>query len=34
MPYAVLLTKDAARDVNELYDYIALHDSLRKADSP
>ena len=32
MPFAVLLTKDAARDLNELYDYIAVHDSLRKAD--
>lgn len=26
------LTKDAARDLNELYDYIAVHDSPRKAD--
>jgi len=33
MPFAVLLTKDAARDLNELYDYIAVHDSPRKADS-
>ena len=32
MPFAVLLTNDAARDVNEIYDYIALHDSSRKAD--
>jgi toxin ParE1/3/4 len=32
MPFAVLLTNDAARDLNELYDYIAMHDSLRKAD--
>jgi toxin ParE1/3/4 len=32
MPFAVLLAKDAARDLNELYDYIAVHDSLRKAD--
>ena len=32
MPFAVLLTKDAARDLNELYDYIAAHDSPRKAD--
>ena len=31
MPFAVLLTKDAARDLNELYDYIAVHDSPRKA---
>jgi toxin ParE1/3/4 len=33
MPFAVLLTIDAARDLNELYDYIALHDSPRKADN-
>jgi plasmid stabilization system protein ParE len=32
MSFAVLLTKDAARDLNELYDYIAVHDSPRKAD--
>jgi toxin ParE1/3/4 len=32
MPFAVLLTHDAARDLNELYDYIAVHDSPRKAD--
>ena len=32
MPFAVLLTNDAARDLNELYDYIAVHDSSRKAD--
>jgi toxin ParE1/3/4 len=32
MPLAVLLTNDAARDVNKIYDYIALHDSSRKAD--
>lgn len=32
MPFAVLLTKDAARDLNELYVYIAVHDSPRKAD--
>jgi len=31
MPFAVLLTNDAARDLNELFDYIALHDSPRKA---
>jgi len=29
---AVLLTDDAARDLNELYDYIAVHDSPQKAD--
>ena len=33
MPFAVLLTNDAARDFNEIYDYIAVHDSPRKADS-
>ena len=32
MPFAVLLTNDAAHDLNELYDYIAVHDSPRKAD--
>jgi len=32
MPFVVLLTSDAARDLNELYDYIAVHDSPRKAD--
>ena len=32
MPFTVLLTNDAARDLNELYDYIAVHDSRRKAD--
>jgi len=32
MPFAVLLTNDAARDLNELYDYIAVHDSPQKAD--
>jgi len=32
MPFAVLLTNDAARDLNELYDYIAVHDLPRKAD--
>ena len=31
MPLAVLLTNDAARDLNELYDYIAANDSPRKA---
>ena len=33
IPFAVLLTKDAARDLNDLYDYIAVHDSPRKADN-
>ena len=31
MPFAVLLTNDAARDLDELYDYIALHDAPQKA---
>ena len=32
MPFAVLLTNDAARDLNDLYDYIAAHDTPQKAD--
>ena len=32
IPFRVLLTNDAARDLEELYDYIALHDAPRKAD--
>jgi toxin ParE1/3/4 len=32
MPFRVMLTNDAARDLEELYDYIALHDASRKAD--
>jgi toxin ParE1/3/4 len=32
MPFKVLLTYDAARDLNELYDTIAAHDSPRKAE--
>jgi hypothetical protein len=32
MPFKVLLTNDAARDLDELYDYIALHDAPRKVD--
>jgi toxin ParE1/3/4 len=32
MPFKVLLTNDAARDLDELYAYIALHDAPRKAD--
>ena len=32
MPFRVMLTSDAARDLEELYDYIALHDAPRKAD--
>lgn len=32
MPFSVLLTNDAAHDLNELYDFITGHDSPRKAD--
>lgn len=32
MSFAVFLTKDAARDIEELYDYISLHDASGKAD--
>jgi toxin ParE1/3/4 len=32
MPFAVFLTHDAARDLEALYDYIALHDTPQKAD--
>jgi len=32
MPFVVLLTNDAARDLDELYDYIAAHDTPQKAD--
>ena len=32
MPFAVFLTNDAARDLNELFDYIVLHDAPQKAD--
>ena len=32
MPFAVFLTNDAARDLEELYDYIALHDEPQSAD--
>lgn len=32
MPYVVLLTDDAAHDLDELYDYIARHDAPGKAD--
>ena len=32
MPFAVLLTHGAAHDLDELYSYIALHDSPKKAD--
>ncbi len=31
MSFSVLLTDDAARDIEELYDHIAQHDSSRKA---
>lgn len=32
MSFKVLLTEDAARDLEDLYDYIALHDAQEKAD--
>ena len=32
MPFAVFLTADAARDLEELYHYIALHDAPEKAE--
>ncbi len=32
MPFAVLLTNDAASDLDDLYDYIAAHDTPQKAD--
>lgn len=32
MPLSVMLTDDAARDLEEIYDYIALHDAPGKAD--
>ncbi len=32
MPYAVSLTKDAERDLEEIYTYIAEHDSRDRAD--
>ena len=32
MPFAVFLTNDAVRDLDDLYDYIALHDAPQKAD--
>ncbi len=31
MPFAVFLTRDAARDLDELYDYIAGHDAHQEA---
>ena len=31
MPFPVFLTNDAARDLDELYEYIALHDGPQKA---
>jgi toxin ParE1/3/4 len=31
MPFAVFLTKDAERDLTELYDYISANDSPRRA---
>ena len=32
MPYEVLFTRDAERDLEEIYDFIRLHDSQRSAD--
>ena len=32
MPFQVFLTEDAARDLEELYDYIEKHDAPGKAD--
>jgi len=32
MAFAVFLTDNAARDLDELYDYISLHDAPQKAD--
>ncbi len=32
MTFAVLVTHDAAHDLDELYDYIAQHDTPEKAD--
>ena len=32
MPFAMLLTHNAAHDLEEIYDYIALHDAPQKAD--
>lgn len=32
MPYRVMLTHNAARDLEEIYNYISLHDAPRKAD--
>ena len=32
MPLSVFLTNDAAGDLEEIYDYIALHDAPQKAD--
>lgn len=32
MAFRVLLTKDAARDLEDLFDYIAFHDSPRRAE--
>jgi toxin ParE1/3/4 len=32
MPFAVFLTKDAAGDLDELYNYVALHNGPQKAD--
>ena len=33
MPFAIFLTDDAVRDLDDLYDYIALHDAPQKANN-
>jgi toxin ParE1/3/4 len=33
MPFVVFLTSDAARDLDELFDYVALHDGPQKANT-
>lgn len=32
MPFEVLMTEDATRDLEEIYDYIAQHDTQNRAD--
>jgi hypothetical protein len=34
MPFAVLMTDDATRDLEELYDYVALHLPAAARDDP
>jgi toxin ParE1/3/4 len=33
MPFEVRLSEDAERDIEDIYRYVALHDSIDKADS-